>query len=427
MHSYTVVALAVASCAAMLGCNGVVAPRESYEPGVANFATLTGELASAVNTTLADYRTDLRIDTARYALATHLATGRNPRLAVLQPKFGQPNRDEGLPQDEPDRTSRHETVYGRRMLCLPRLAYMDVATNRDYLGAIASALKTTAAAPSKDFGELLSALGTSYKIEIVGPADANIVEQACVDDLRNYRQSVFPTAVPTAESALGVVAALEGLYEVFNTVFKPLATAVLQEVDAARKAAALKAFLDNDDNRIGIAQALEILANELNAVRTRERHLRTYEFVKALDLMLMKLAASDAEMTLLTSKVDSCVALAALRTPRSSETLAFRKCFAVLWEKWDPHLKQVLTTAAAYDSEADKSPNDIIDNIRQVKSELEKISDGEITVLLTKQVFAVAMRLVALAQTAKETWSDEKNEKKVEEALSKLRKALKEA
>jgi hypothetical protein len=95
-----------------------------------------------------------------------------------------------------------------------------------------------------------------------------------------------------------------------------------------------------------------------------------------------------------------------------------------MWLRWEPRVTNVLTAAAAYDAEADKSADTGAEDLRDLVGKLKDVADGRLDETTARALFDTAVRWASLAADVEKTYNDEETRKKVTDAVGKLRAAF---
>lgn len=403
----------------LLGCQ-TLAPREAYVDDIALFSKSAEEMTKVANQNLETLRLEHRLRSFRYALTQHIVAGADPVLLL----------GENFQQISP--TAKKEEIVPKTpeelWVCVPNGTYARSVGERDYVGTYSATIRKLSGDPSDDFAELIKTLRSQYKTTVSGPADGREVLEACVKDMRGYLETAYPNESQKEAGILAVLAAGKSLYDVFNDIFKPLAKQALKEVDSARRAAALKEFLNNPGNRKNLSNAIDHLGRLISEHESRQRHLKIKTVVDATNDF--RFAYNNPGKSTSRDRVKECASAMPEDFSKNPNQEyrgrpQFQVCAAKLWSNWEPYAKAMLTAAGEYDSVADRLPDQSATKLIGLSAKLEDVASGRITPEIAKLLIDTLVRWANLAENVKKTTTSEENKKRIDDALSNLKKALK--
>ncbi len=388
----------------LLGCAEEASGPASIEP-VQAFADANAQLVEIVEQRLASDRSAYRLQLLRYAVTDHILSG-GERVPAETLAFVSDWRG-------PSGQAPHDQATLDALLCQPRVPHAQTAAHSAYLAAASAGLQRLSKEPADEFGPLLAALFRSYDGSIDEPrGDAEIrgeVLAVCRADIESHAATVY--GVPGGRAESGFIAAAVGLYEVVREVLLPVATAGLQEVDRARRAAALRRFLAAPENRARLDAALAALDGYLDDQLARERHVQLLAVLRRQAALLS--AVGDVSTTA------ACDGVAELGTddPAQAAALpAFQSCHDALWHGLDDAPQAYLVAAAQYDGLADADPAGAVQAVRGAMAGLVEAS----TVELDPAALVSAMvRLIAVAEKLESATSPDSRQK-LKQAIDRL-------
>lgn len=401
----------------LAGCSvpSMPVPREGYVPAATDFAKASDEVTKAAERSISSLRTERRLDAFRYAMTQSIVTGELP------PKFlGGAFNIQGFT----GRPGGGSLTVLETVICVPRGLHARAVGNVTYIGSYSTLVSSLSKPPADDFVELVKALRERYRPALTGPEDGKEAFEACLADMATYLDTVYPIGAQQEVNVVAIIAAAQSLYEIFNQIFKPLATAALKEINSARRAAALQTFLRDPENRREVAAAIERLTALIEREERRARHYKAKEVSVA--FIEFDSALSGPGFT----KGDIPVCKDAMPRDFATNPSEFRNrpqfqtCAVQLWAKWEPHVRKIISAGQEYDVEADRTPDASAAQLRSVSSKLDEIAEGRVSTETAALLLDTAVRWMQLAQDAKKTIDSKENQQKLDEALKKLREAL---
>ncbi|UYY57167.1 hypothetical protein [Sphingomonas sp. S2-65] len=374
---------------ALLGTTAC-APRISYVKPIDAFGAQTAKLGTVVNDEVTRYPTDRRGAYLRHAVASRI-------LFAAQGEQG-----------------RFELQPLKDFTCKPRVAIEGQSQQSRYLAAVAEALKNTAAAPSEKVGELLVALGKSYAITVALETEAK-EEARCAAEfapagVAAYRAAAYPIGAPEAFTVAGVIAGVKAL----KGVFEGLATIILKPVDDARRAAALREFLGNPENIKRLKDAVNDNSAFLAGAMAERRMLAANALDAGHEGFGDKLRGADL------STLSACKGLKLDASLDAFDQPGFRACHAQLWQAVSADAAKLLTTAAAYDTEANKHPDEAGKKLKEAIDKLSKLGAGELTAEELAQLISTYADAAAALETLIDQAGSDETRKKIDDAIKQI-------
>jgi hypothetical protein len=393
---YTKMLVVVTVCGTVNGC----APREAYQGPVADFGKATEYLSEIATQQLTSERSDRRLQLIRQYLTINLkqawATSKNGEAPMVS-----------LPEVD-------------TFVCQERSEVTPDFDAKDYVSAVAKAMEKTVEPPPTETDDLIKALATSYDIDVSATDNQKDVYDACIRDRNSYLQTVYLEKGRQESAAL----AIEGL-QALAEILKEAAKASLTEIDSARRAAAMRKFLNDAQHKEQLSKAIGQLETTLTNADTRRQHLamkttvdRFEDFAIAMNDLNVASASECASYFALPKERFS------VDHPSHAESVEFRQCYRYAWDRLSDSISELITATATYDIEADRAVRPAFDDLKKATAKLEKLADDEIDAEEAKAMLVAALRMGKVAAELKNTITSDETQAKVKEALDKIRTAL---
>ena len=420
----------VAAALALAGC----VPMDALKPGVDAVVEVNSRLSPALDAVLERQRTAQRLDIVRAALTEAILGGRLDFENVAKTILPEPSPNAARPVPAGYKDRR---VVQRVLLCEPRDAYAVARAHQSYTTLSVAGARETAAASSDKPGELVGSIFTDWSRRFPSAmAAAPDVRGPCVRDLDAYQAILFPrdaVARPETDPVTAITAAIS-LVEVLYEVFRPAIIGGLQEIDRARRAEALQAWLNNDTNARRLQAAIDDARLRIVRAQQRTNAEATARFVRSTRPYEAGSAQLGSSARVL-SGVDCRRARAAYQPSAGNDTEVrrmpdFERCFAALLAVWAPVNEEMLTAAAEFDRVADTAINRAPDDFESRVAHLRAIATGSLDPTtpegraVLEGFYALGVRVAAWLEQVNDAASSEENRKKVREALDRLREAV---
>ncbi|UVM59100.1 hypothetical protein [Pseudomonas sp. B21-010] len=363
------------------------APRISYVEPVGAFSTQAEKLGKAVTTELANFNTTRRIDYLR----------QDTFQKVRSQISGKPQNGSGL---------RELDHY----LCRPTELSVEYSNGSNYLNSIAAGLKDVSGEPDKKTEDLLKALVHSYGIEIPATPNREINSQ-CHNDLIDY----YTTAYPTSQREFAAPAAIEGAQALWK-IFDTLANAVLQQVDEARRAEALREFFADSKNVESLKMTINNNAKFLSESASARRHLDVRNVNRAYANIQEKYSKLNIK------NIPGCKPLL-MSPPQAAleKDKGFQNCFDDVWDSNQKEITQFLEASAAYDKDAAIAPDTSANELNKAIDALADIATNKnIDTKRFGQMVEALMNAASAISTLNDKLTEEDTQKSIKEALAKF-------
>lgn len=388
-----------------LGTLSACVPREAYEGPVKDLGVATENLNKVSTLDLVDRNTRARLIRMSGTLSSNIKAF----WFEAHPSSGNSVPAQAIPDDRIE------------LLCSPRKSAAQIASFRDYLAGTAAALNKIVQPPPKETAELAIALLSKYDINVNYSTSDEAVYKDCADDFDNYLETIYNESGRAEFDPGAAISALEVLANIINEASK----AILTEIDSSRRAEAMRHFLSNDDNKKMLDTSISKISAQLTASAEYKRHTALNEYNNAYDALSIAIKSADFRNT--------CKSYISLpnesfnwknQTDKHAVRNEFRSCFKAKFNEFDKLFEKVLSTAANYDVEANRTLDPAINDLKKAVLKLEKLADDDLDKEEARAILVAAIRIGKVLDDIQKTATSEDTHKKVSDAISKLRDAL---
>jgi hypothetical protein len=390
----------------IVGCS----TREAYVNHAEAFTKATAELSRVMNKELKDSRTEWRLHYLKYILTNY-----------IEDKFEESAAPSAIMRtsSEPLPHSTGHAVMQTTFLCRPREHFVNAKSQTAYLKALSGAFDDVLREPSNDLAELIASLGKDYSVFVaMGPSTAED-RATCDKDVSTYVDTVYPSTPEPTQQQAGLISAAGQLYGILKEIAKPALTAGLREIDSARRAAALRRFWQDKQNR----ESVQTTIKDSNAVLASIAELRRHDRMKAVVDAVNHFANVNWKGK--ADKLPSCEEY--VKKPEGKTSMNFERCFEEMWDQWTPYTEEMVFAAAEYDKEADLAPDKAAAKVLVASQHLENIADGKDDPEATKFMVEGLIRIVGVVEQTRTSLSREETKIQIKRSFQDIRGALRTA
>jgi hypothetical protein len=338
-------------------------------------------------------------------------------------------------------TIKFTDLSERVLLCNVLGDYVDVATRRNYIQALATKIDETGKPTQiENLIGAVKSLFAGQSLDIRGPISTKaemekLVKNAtsrCEADIKTsppqyYGTSITPAAPPPTtasddqepkEAPVVFFGELTSLINVFVGIITPVVVGGAKFVDEQRRREAIRVFLSNQKNRQQIIDNGQKLADEISRFVLAKRQKLAGSFVETAAVL------RNSEINL--TKLDACKAgfdankFATRASGAPSDD--FVVCWRAAWMQIERPVAALIKAADEYDQLADAGDsNNAKKAFTELSTALDAIAEGSVTD--PAELWRIATRLVAFGQKVEAATSKE-NREKINKAIDDLVKVL---
>lgn len=400
-------------------------PVEAFRSDIDSLVSANKGIATAVQDVLAQQRTRQRQALISGAITNAILAGRESVEFVSAAQVWTARVVEVSSDD----------VFATATLCMVQEPYFTGRAAQTYSAAVGAALKEIAREQGSELPALVGSIFTDWN-EKFPSFDNEAAEKSldnCKSDISAYASDVYPDLKPAGpEGGLAGVSAAFSLLEVLYSVGRTALLAGAQEVDRARRAKAVSAWLSDSENIEKLKKATKDSTQRIVAHQRVDRRAAVAAFIVAARPFSADGDASRASRAALATA--ECRELKPNQQRNDQQradakrSFSFQKCHARVQVAISEFSKELLLAASNYDRLVDVRFDDPAKEFDGRLDDLQKIASGTLDPrskegrAVITAYFNTAMRLEALIRTATETASNAENAKKIDAAVDKLKK-----
>ncbi len=315
--------------------------------------------------------------------------------------------------------------------------HLGTRAQQDYINAVTSQLQALAApSDASDIPSAIKSLFSSYQVDVAKKpsADPQMESQfrkSCEADLKEFDAAYYGIVIPQTSELAAAAAPLGGgtglpdlsffgpIGALFNTVagiVQPVLTNFSNILNDARKRAAIKEFLKDDQHKQDIVSAGRGLARATSDYLFARRLMLAGEFAEQIALV----AGNPLDLSSKEVK-EACGADEGMYRRNDKGILSgrFRRCHALIWNHFEKGLEAALKTAASYDQIADTGNTTLaLNKFNGLVAQYDEIVDNSAA---QADLWKTVTQMLTFAGAVTTAFSQE-NLKKIEQAFDAVSK-----